>query len=123
MNTLQDRLQQFLAYLGIPMQSFERECGIGQGLGAKLSIKSYATTFKRISDAYPNLNIEWLKTGDGEMINQASSKALIDIKDVEDSFNDSNVLEKFLEIIREKDRMIEERDKRIAQLTDKLLGL
>lgn len=68
MNTLQDRLKSFLEYLEIPMQTFERECGIGQGLGSKLSTKSYATTFKRISNAYPLLDIEWLRTGEGEML-------------------------------------------------------
>lgn len=57
------------------------------------------------------------------MLNPTSPKPLIDIKDVEDSFNDSNVLDKFLEIIREKDKQIEELNQRIAQLTDKLLGL
>lgn len=50
-------------------------------------------------------------------------KPLIDIKDVEDSFNDSSVLEKFLNIIQEKDKQIEELNQRIKQLTDKLLGL
>lgn len=68
MGTLQDRLASFLTHLNIPMQTFERQCGIGQGLGSRLSIKSYATTFKRINNAYPELNIEWLKTGEGEML-------------------------------------------------------
>lgn len=72
MDNLQDRLQLYLNYLNIPMQKFERQCGIGQGLGVKLSLKSYATTFKRISDAYPELNIDWLKTGEGEMLKSKS---------------------------------------------------
>lgn len=72
MTSLQDRLQQFLLKLDIPMRQFERDCGIGQGLGSKLSIKSYATTFNRIATAYPQLNIDWLKTGNGEMLKQTS---------------------------------------------------
>lgn len=68
MCTLQERLLQFLDYKNINMQTFERKCGIGQGLGAKLSIKSYATTFRRLTDAFPELNIDWLKTGEGEML-------------------------------------------------------
>ncbi len=50
-------------------------------------------------------------------------KPLVDIKDVEDSFNDSDVLKRFLEIIENKDKQIEELNHRIAMLTDKLLGL
>lgn len=69
MPDLQDRLKEFLGYLDIPMQTFERKSGIGQGLGSRLSNKSYATTFKRISNAYPQLNLGWLKTGEGEMLN------------------------------------------------------
>lgn len=85
--------------------------------------QSYRNTFQKIAKAYPQLNLEWLKTGQGEMLNPNSSKPLVDIKDVEDSFNDSSVLEKFLEIIQEKDRQIEELNLRVKQLTDKLLGL
>ena len=43
---------------------------MGQGAASKLSIKSYATTFAKIKRAYPELNIEWLKTGNGKMINE-----------------------------------------------------
>lgn len=123
MNTLQDRLQEFLDNQNINMQSFERKSGIGQGLGAKLSDKSRATTFRRIEKAYPQLNMAWLKSGDGEMLKSLPPTSLIDIKDIENSFNDSNVLDKFLTIIREKDMQIEELNQRIKQLTDKLLGL
>ncbi|MCM1490469.1 MAG: hypothetical protein NC095_06555 [Muribaculum sp.] len=69
MEEIQERLNKFLKHINIPMRQFERDCGIGQGLGSKLSLKSYSTTFKRISDAYPQLNIQWLKTGEGEMLN------------------------------------------------------
>lgn len=70
METLQDRLKLFINSLNITMQTFERLSGIAQGLGVRLSTKSYATTFKRISIAFPQLNIDWLKTGEGEMLLQ-----------------------------------------------------
>ena len=50
-------------------------------------------------------------------------KPLVDIKDVEDTFNDSEILKQFLNIIQEKDKQIEELNQRITQLTDKMLGL
>lgn len=68
MASLQSRLQRFILHKDINMQTFERLCGIGQGLGSRLSNKSYATTFARIAKAFPDLNIEWLKSGTGEML-------------------------------------------------------
>lgn len=73
MDTLQNRLEKFLKVYGITMQYFEQQCNIAQGLGKKLSEKSYGTTFKRISEGFPQLNIEWLKTGKGTMINPSPS--------------------------------------------------
>lgn len=61
MDTLQNRLEKFLKVYGITMQYFEQQCNIAQGLGKKLSEKSYGTTFKRISEGFPQLNIEWLR--------------------------------------------------------------
>lgn len=69
MNTIQDRLAQFLTDYNISVQKFERQCDMGQGAASKLSLKSYATTYAKIAKAYPQLNIQWLKTGEGEMLN------------------------------------------------------
>lgn len=68
MNTLQDRLQQFLNYEDISMRAFERQCDIKAGTASKMTEKSYGATFHKIAQAYPRLNIEWLKTGNGEML-------------------------------------------------------
>ncbi len=107
MTTLQDRLKVFLEYLEIPMQTFERECGIGQGLGSKLSTKSYATTFKRISTAYPQLDINWLKTGEGEMLNAAKPLS-----------SDSNTpsVSSLLDIIRSQQETIRSLSETVRQL-------
>lgn len=69
MDYLQVRLREFIDFMGISMQTFERQAGIGQGLGVRLKSNSYSTTFKRISNAFPQLNIVWLKTGEGSMLN------------------------------------------------------
>lgn len=67
--SLQERLNEFIVSLGISTQAFERQCNISAGTASRLTSKSYATTFKRISDAYPQLNMDWLKTGEGQMLN------------------------------------------------------
>lgn len=68
MSAIQDRLAMFLTELNISQQKFERQCDMGQGGASKLTSKSYATTFAKISRAYPQLNIGWLKTGEGQML-------------------------------------------------------
>ncbi|MDE7427553.1 MAG: hypothetical protein K2M79_07120 [Muribaculaceae bacterium] len=123
MDTLQDRLKAFIASMDMSVLAFENECGMSQGTVNKMTDKSRPRTLEKIRTHFPQLSMKWLIDGEGEMLISLPSKPLINIKDVEDSFNDSNVLDKFLDIIREKDRQIEELNQRIRQLTDKLLGL
>lgn len=73
MNTLQDRLQEFLTHEGISMRAFERQCGINAGTASKMTEKSYDITFNKIQQAYPQLNTKWLRTGEGEMFNPTST--------------------------------------------------
>lgn len=50
------------------MRAFEYQCNIKAGTASKMSEKSYSTTFYKIQQAFPQLNIDWLKTGEGEML-------------------------------------------------------
>lgn len=68
MNTLQERLQSFIASLDKSVLSFENQCGIAPGTVSKMTEKSRLRTLEKISKAYPNLNMNWLKTGEGEML-------------------------------------------------------
>lgn len=127
MSALQDRLNAFLKYLNIPMQTFERQCGMGQGLGTRLSSKSYKTTFKRIETAYPQLNIDWLKTGEGEMLNPSagvdidvdvkleghSQFAMRDITNIGDAKTQIAILQ---ERIKSLEKEVCEKNKRIEEL-------
>lgn len=69
MPSIQKRLNAFLAEYNLSVQAFERKCNIGVATASKLSENSRATTFAKIAKAYPQLNIDWLKTGEGEMLN------------------------------------------------------
>lgn len=81
MSTLQERLATFLAEYNLSAQSFERKCNIGVATASKLSENSRETTFAKIAKAYPQLNIDWLKTGDGQMLNPQSTVDIdVDLK-------------------------------------------
>lgn len=55
------------------MREFERQCGIKAGTASRMTEKSYGTTFHKIRQAFPSLNIDWLKTGEGEMLRPRAS--------------------------------------------------
>lgn len=68
MNTTKSRLQHFAATLGLSMLQLEKECGIKYGVASRITEKSYPKTFEKIRQRFPILNIEWLKTGEGDML-------------------------------------------------------
>lgn len=77
-DTLQIRLDRILAYLKINRSTFEKNIGIGNGAAAKLTENSRPGTFDRISNLYPQINIAWLRTGVGSMLNsEAASSSII----------------------------------------------
>lgn len=79
MNPLQERLQAFLNFEDISVRAFERQCNIKAGTASKMTEKSYGTTFHKIAKAFPKLNIDWLKTGEGEMLNPVQNRNIRDI--------------------------------------------
>ena len=50
------------------MLQLEKECGIKYGVASRITEKSYPKTFEKIRQRFPILNIEWLKTGEGDML-------------------------------------------------------
>lgn len=85
-----ERLNQFINSLGISTYEFEKQCGISGGTVSRLTSKSYKRTFGRIANAFPLLNIDWLMTGEGEMLNESdhstgmkSNERLIPFYDVD----------------------------------------
>lgn len=65
---MKKRLLEFLSYLEVGQTKFEEKVGLSRGLinniKGNISIKS----LNKISSCYPELNINWLQTGEGEML-------------------------------------------------------
>ena len=68
MNTVKSRIQHFAATLGLSMLQFEKQCEMKYGVASRITEKSYPKTFEKIHRRFPILNIEWLKTGKGDML-------------------------------------------------------
>ena len=65
---MKDRLTLFLAYLDIGQVKFEEIVGLSRGFVNKVGDSIREANLKKITDAYPELNTNWLKTGEGEML-------------------------------------------------------
>lgn len=70
-NPIQNRLNEYLKYKSLTNKDFEDMCGLSNGAAAKLSEKSRKTTFNRLVER-TDLNVDWLLTGEGEMLKEFS---------------------------------------------------
>jgi hypothetical protein len=80
---MKERLIEFLAYLGMGQTKFEEKVGLSRGFVNTLKNNLTIKTLTKITDAYPELNTEWLKTGEGEMLRN------ININDIKGNGNTS----------------------------------
>jgi hypothetical protein len=78
---MKERLIEFLAYLGIGQTKFEEKVGLSRGFVHRLNDNITLKTLKKIMESYPELNEDWLKTGEGNMLKSEVSATNIDYKD------------------------------------------
>ena len=62
------RLVEFIKTLGKPVTVFESELGLSNGFVNKTNEKMQKKTRMMIQQAYPQLNLDWLFSGEGEML-------------------------------------------------------
>ncbi len=73
MNEIKDRLYKFLEFKKLRASAFERKCGLSNGFCSKISENITEGSLLLIGNSFPDLNLDWLKTGEGEMLNGPSS--------------------------------------------------
>ena len=64
---MQDRLKEYLRVKSLTFRDFETMCGLSNGTAARLRQTTRQSTLDRIANAC-DLNIQWLLTGEGEML-------------------------------------------------------
>ena len=113
---MKERLTEFLSYLGIGHTKFEEKVGLSRGLISKVKGNISLNSLKKITDRYPELNENWLRTGEGEMIKSnhqrnevQNNSGIAGIQGDENQItNGSNELHKtYLEMLRKKDEQID----------------
>lgn len=131
MQTLQERLKTFITSLDSSVLAFENKCGMAPGTVNKMSDKSRPKTLEKIHKQFPQLNMEWLQTGEGEMLNPQptvdidldlklgghSQLAMRDITNIGDAKTQIAILQ---ERIKSLEKELDEKDKRIDELNASL---
>lgn len=121
----------FITSLDSSVLSFENKCGMAPGTVNKMSDKSRPKTLEKIHKQFPQLNMEWLKTGEGEMLNPQptvdidldlklgghSQFAMRDIQNIGDAKTQIVILQ---ERIKSLEKELEEKDRRIDELNASL---
>ena len=70
MDAVKSRLVEFLDYKGLDKSVFERMCGLANGFVDKTNARMRRTSLNAISSHSPELNTNWLMSGNGDMLNE-----------------------------------------------------
>lgn len=70
---MKERIIRFINYKGITIQAFELKAGLSNGAVSKMGDGTRRRTLEKISNSYPELNINWLLTGEGEMLKNSNA--------------------------------------------------
>lgn len=69
MDGVQERLNQFINYLDISVSQFEQNIGVGNAFVSNTNSRMRNSSKNLISSRYPELNMDWLIKGKGDMLN------------------------------------------------------
>lgn len=68
-----ERMKEFLKSIGKSEGKFELEVGLSNGFVSKIGDSVRQSSINKISKKYPDLNINWLQTGEGFMSKKEKS--------------------------------------------------
>lgn len=71
---LKERLLAFLEYKDIKKGTFEKMVGLSNGFVDKVGDNTRVKKLEQISNFFPDLNMIWLRTGEGEMLKDSPPK-------------------------------------------------
>lgn len=74
---VKERLKKFIASKGLGQKAFEIECGLSNGYVNNIRRSVTIEKARQILERYPELNINWLMTGQGEMLKTQSANTVV----------------------------------------------
>jgi hypothetical protein len=121
-NRLKNRLLEFIESRNMLKSEFERLCGLSNGFVDKSSDKTRRASLNRVSNVFPELNIDWLISGEGKMLKNITQNNVegdniqghnVNIKKAETE------TEKFLDLLKAKETQLTKSQEQI----DRLIGI
>ena len=73
-NTVKERLIAFIEFKGITKNKFEALCGLSKRYVSNISRSISPDVAEKISLTFPELNMGWVMTGEGEMVKDSPVK-------------------------------------------------
>lgn len=70
---LRDRILKYIEHKGIDKSNFEKQSGLANGFVDKSGDNTRRSSLDKISNAFPDLNIDWILTGQGEMLKERNN--------------------------------------------------
>lgn len=114
---VKERLRRYIAHSGLSERQFCLSIGVSTSFVANISKSIQPDKVNRISKQFPELNMGWVLTGEGEMLNNLS------VQNTEES--ESNVIKAILltlEMQRESNRKLMEQMDRILKTNEDLVN-
>jgi len=97
-SNIKQRLNEFLIYKKIGQRTFERMVKLSNGYINNIKSSIGSDKLQNIIYAFPELNILWLLTGDGEMINTTQKSSKVEEPSI-DYISNIDYKEKYLEVL------------------------
>jgi hypothetical protein len=118
-NTVKDRIVAFLRYSGIPVGTFERRCRLSNGYVRSLKNEPSVSKMESILKEYPEINKNWLLTGEGEMLNSSSVSQHVENSNNVSLYGDANScsdvnINKFLEELASQRKTLEKSQEQLS---------
>lgn len=70
---IKDRIMQFIELKGITRNKFETSCGLPVRYVSNIGKSIQSDAIKKIILTYPEINLHWLITGEGDILSQKSA--------------------------------------------------
>lgn len=90
-NTVKERLKYFLRIKGITYEDFGKAIGVATAYVSNIRKGIQPDKIAKIQESYPDLNIEWLLTGKGEMLNSSVKQVATGDNNTQVAGNSNNV--------------------------------
>jgi hypothetical protein len=119
--TVKQRLSEFITSLNIAPSRFEKECGLSNGYLRQLRKEPSRDKIESIIAKFPQLSIEWLLNGEGEMLRAGYTQNVTESENFTQTGNvtvhgDSAALLKVLDELSAQRKLTEKAQEQIDRL-------